>query len=152
MRKLIVLSLLAGGMITATQAMADYYRYNEELRKPGQTIQEAQREQQRYYQERMREKYGDIQHGYTVKNEPTQGPLALSDDQQSKIEALRQEKKNFDQRQRQEKHHFEKVYWEQVNQILTPKQARIMRMEHKLWRQKEHHGEFMLRKPKGERE
>lgn len=47
-------------MLSATAVQADYYQYNDELRKSGQTVEEAKKEQVESYREAMNKKYSNI--------------------------------------------------------------------------------------------
>lgn len=144
MRKSMLLAAFTASalMFSATTVHADYYQYTDELRKPGQTVEEAKKEQLEQYQKYMGEKYNQ-------KVQLERGPLALSDEQKSKLKALNADKREFALSQQRERKNFYDHYWKEVDQLLTPKQAKILRMNHTQWKQKDHHGQLLLKRPSG---
>lgn len=61
MRKSILSAALTASvfLLSATPVHADYYQYSDELRKPGQTVEEAKKEQMDSYREAMNRKYNN---------------------------------------------------------------------------------------------
>lgn len=107
MRKTIAIAIMTGLMLSSTGVMADYFQYVDELRKPGQTVEEARKEQMEQYREAMKKKYDRIERQYEKRkvHKPKADvaeELGLSDKQKSFMKKIHQERREFMKKKHEE--------------------------------------------------
>lgn len=149
--------VFASALLFSGAVSADYYEYREELRKPGQTVEDAKSEQKAAYRKRMQEKYDHLEAARKDLNPLTQAQidkireihkqrqrealtqrLGLTDPQRSKLEAMHEETRVFMEDMGSQIKAFHEAKKNEFRAILSDEQKeKLDRMTSLGWNKKE---------------
>lgn len=140
-KKITMMSVVASLLMASASVSADYYQYVDELRKPGQSVEEAKQEQESAYKKRMQEKYANVpspnnkvapltkqerakikaQHK-KIERQILAQRLDLTDSQKSKLEGIHGQMESFMQEKRAEILFYKAVKEKEFMDVLTDSQ------------------------------
>lgn len=126
------------------RAMSEKY---EELNRKIKVEEHKQAKRYTYHNNKDEKKYD---HGYIKKRiKSVEAPMGLSEYQEAFINDLNDQKHAFLMMQEEEKERFMEGYWGEINKILTPRQAKILRMHKEEWRKNNGYGDYFMKRPSG---